>query len=192
MELIDLDSIRKKVKVWEYSPDGQKKLQQKVNNYILHNVERTQAGAKVLTRRQMIEYADKLIGLIKATANSCSLPASVAAHFDSLKRGKCTMQHDGSFIIEISFTDDLSRDSLEPEKYGGVKNIIAIFNNGYPRDRSRSESISHVTGWWHGKETRALEYRPGLYFLQDAVNDFNITYGIPNGMYAELDAIYDE
>lgn len=192
MASIDLDAVRKKVKVWEYSNEGQHTLQKKVNNYILHNVERTQAGAKVLTRRQMIEYADKLVNSIRATANSYGLPESVAAHFDSLKRGRCELQPDGSFAIEINFTDDLSRASLEPERYGGVRNIIAIFNSGYPRDRSRSEAISHVSGWWHGTYTTALGSRPGLYFLQDAVNDFNTTYGIPNGMYAELDAIYDE
>ena len=192
MASINLDSVRHKVRVWENSTQGQDRIQKKVKNYILNNVERTEAGSRVLTRHQMIEYADKLVALIRSTANSYGLPESVAAHFDALKRGKCVLMPDGSFQIEIMFTGDLSRASLEPETYGGVKNIIAIFNNGYPQDRSRSEAISHVTGWWNGKETRALGYRPGLYFLQSAVNDFNTTYGIPLGMYAELDAIYDE
>lgn len=93
--------------------------------------------------------------------------------------------------MEINFTDDLTRESLEPARYGGVKNIIAIFNNGYPSDKSRSEAISHVSGLWHGEYTTALDSRQGLYFLQDAVNDFNLNYGMPLGMFAEVGAVYD-
>ena len=139
----------------------------------------------------MLDAARKLVQTIKDTAHGCDLPTSVLAHFDSLSIGKLQRQADSSYTIEINFTDDLTRESLQPEKYGGVRNIIAIFNNGYPADRSRSEAISHVAGYWHGKETVALEFRPGLYFLQDAVNDFNMNYGMPLGMYAELGAVYD-
>ncbi len=191
MASLDLNSVRKKIQKWEHSTNGQEKIQKRVNYYILNNVEKTQAGSKVLTRRKIIESADKLVELVRKSAQSSNLPASVAAHFDSLKRSRVKLQHDGSFSVEINFTDDLTRESLQPEKYDGVRNIIAIFNNGYPSDRGRSEAISYVTGYWHGKETVALAFRPGLYFLQDAVNDFNLNYGMPLGMYAELGAVYD-
>lgn len=187
----NLDSILDKVRAWERSEKGQKKIQSTVNKYIRNNVNKTKAGSRVVTHREMQDAAKKLVETIKATARGCNLPTSVLAHFDSLAIGKLQLQADGSYIIEINFTDDLTRESLQPYNYGGVRNIIAIFNNGYPQDRSRSEAISHVAGWWHGKETVALEYRPGLYFLQDAVNDFNMNYGMPLGMYAELGAEYD-
>jgi hypothetical protein len=166
-------------------------MQKKINDYILRDVKRTKAGSRVITYSDMIDAGDRLIQTIKNSALGCDLPQSVLAHFDSLQRGRSVKQPDGSYAMEIRFTDDLTRVSLQPEKYGGVRNIIAIFNNGYPSDKGRSEAISHVAGYWHGKETAALEYRPGLYFLQDAVNDFNLNYGMPLGMYAEVGAVYD-
>ena len=191
MPVINMDSILDKVYAWERSDKGQKKIQGAVNKYVRNNVSRTKAGSRVVTQRDMLDAARKLVQTIKDTAHGCDLPTSVLAHFDSLSIGKLQRQADDSYTIEINFTDDLTRESLQPEKYGGVRNIIAIFNNGYPADRSRSEAISHVAGYWHGKETVALEFRPGLYFLQDAVNDFNMNYGMPLGMYAELGAVYD-
>lgn len=191
MPTINMDSILDKIYAWERSEKGQKKIQSTVNKYVRNNVSRTQAGGRVLTESDMRNAAKKLVQTIRDTALGCNLPPSVAAHFGSLKVGNLQRQPDGSYIIEINFTDDLTRESLQPENYGGVRNIIAIFNNGYPSDRGRSEAISYVTGWWHGKETRALEFRQGLYFMQDAVNDFNLNYGMPLGMYAEVGAIYD-
>lgn len=191
MPVINMDSILDKVYAWERSDKGQKKIQGTVNKYVRNNVSRTKAGSRVVTQRDMLDAARKLVQTIKDTAHGCDLPTSVLAHFDSLSIGKLQRQADDSYTIEINFTDDLTRESLQPEKYGGVRNIIAIFNNGYPADRSRSEAISRVAGYWHGKETVALEFRPGLYFLQDAVNDFNMNYGMPLGMYAELGAVYD-
>ena len=191
MPVINMDSILDKVYAWERSDKGQKKIQGTVNKYVRNNVSRTKAGSRVVTQRDMLDAARKLVQTIKDTAHGCDLPTSVLAHFDSLSIGKLQRQADDSYTIEINFADDLTRESLQPEKYGGVRNIIAIFNNGYPADRSRSEAISHVAGYWHGKETVALEFRPGLYFLQDAVNDFNMNYGMPLGMYAELGAVYD-
>lgn len=191
MPTINMDSILDKLYAWERSDKGQKKIQGTVNKYVRNNVRRTKAGSRVVTENDMREAAKKLVQTIRDTALGCNLPSSVAAHFGSLKVGKLQRQSDGSYIIEINFTDDLTRESLQPEKYGGVRNIIAIFNNGYPSDLGRSEAISHVSGWWHGKETTALEFRQGLYFMQDAVNDFNLNYGMPLGMYAEVGAIYD-
>lgn len=191
MSGINTDSILDKVYAWERSDKGQKKIQSTVSKYVRSNINKTKAGSRVVTERDMKDAARRLVQNIKNAAHSCGLPTSVLAHFDSLNIGELQRQADGSYITEINFTDDLSRESLQPQKYGGVRNIIAIFNNGYPSDRSRSEAISHVVGWWNGKETFALGSRPGLYFLQDAVNDFNMNYGMPLGMYAELGAVYD-
>ena len=188
---INYDSILDKVYAYADSSKGQERMQKKINNYMLHNIKRTKAGSRVITYRDMIEAGDKLVQHIRSSAQSYDLPPSVAAHFDSLKRGRVERQPDGSYTMEINFTDDLTRESLEPARYGGVRNIVAIFNNGYPSDGGRSEAISHVSGWWHGKYTTALGSRQGLYFMQDAVNDFNLNYGLSLGMYAEVGAVYD-
>lgn len=191
MAQINYDSILDKVYAYADSSKGQDRMQKKINNYVMHNIKRTKAGSRVITYRDMIDAGDKLVQQIRSAAQGCDLPASVLAHFDSLKRGRAERQPDGSYVMEISFTDDLSRPSLQPEKYGGVRNIVAIFNNGYPADAGRSEAISYVAGWWHGKETVALPQRVGLYFMQDAVNDFNLNYGMALGIYAEVGVVYD-
>lgn len=191
MASVNTDAIMDKVNAFEKSDKGQARMNKTLEKYVKNNVEKTQAGSKVFTYRKMKEAGEKLTQMIKSYAQGCGLPDSVAAHFDSLKCGQPTKQEDGSFQIEISFTDDLTRASLQPEDYGGVTNIIAIFNNGYPSNRGRSEAISHVAGWWHGKNTTALGYRPGLFFMQSAVNDFNTNYGMALDIYAEVGAIYD-
>ena len=191
MAIANMDSIRKKLEDWERSEKGQKKIQGTIDRYIRTNKSRTDTGGRVITKAEIKNAAAKLVALVKSYARGYNLPESVIAHFDSLTVTSTAQTEDGSYAVEINFTDDLSRESLQPDKYGGVDNIIAIFNNGYPADRNRSEAISHVHGWWHNKETQALEYRPGLYFLQDAVNDFNESYGIALGMYAELGTVYE-
>lgn len=191
MANINIDSVLDKVYEWEHSSRGQKKMDQVISGYVHRNKERTEAGGEILTKKKMAEAGNLLVKTIKKAASSCNLPYSVAKHFDSLSRSRPIKQSDGSYKIELVFTDDLSRESLQPEDYGGVTNIVAIFNNGYPENRSKEEAISHITGWWHDKNVNALPYRQGLYFMQDAVNDFNENYAIPRGMYAEVGAIYD-
>lgn len=191
MVQINYDSILDKVYAYAGSSKGKEKMQAKINNYVMHDIKKTKAGSRVITYRDMMDAGDKLVQHIRNAAQGCDLPPSVLAHFDSLKRGRAERQADGSYVMEISFTDDLSRPSLQPEKYEGVRNIVAIFNNGYPANASRSEAISHVAGYWHGKETVALPQRVGLHFMQDAVNDFNLNYGMQLGMYAEVGVVYD-
>lgn len=192
MASLNLDSILAKVDDWKDSDKGKKRMKKTLDGYVRNNVGKTQAGSPVLTRKAINDYGDKLIQAIQNTALSCDLPQSVAAHFSSLKRGKTTILPDGSYVMEISFTDDLTRESLEPARYGGARNIVAIFNNGYPTDAGRSVAISNVYGWWHSEYIHALGSRPGLHFMQTAVDDFNQTYGSQFGIHATVGEIYSE
>lgn len=192
MATINVDAILGKVDDWKTSDKGQKRMKQTIDKYARTNAAKTQAGSPVLTRKAMADYGDKLIQTIRNTALSYDLPPSVAAHFSSLKRGKTTVLPDGSYVMEISFTDDLTRESLEPARYDGARNIVAIFNNGYPADAGRSVAISNVYGWWHSEYIHALGSRPGLHFMQTAVDDFNQTYGSQFGIHATVGEIYSE
>ena len=188
----DADAIVGKIKAWMDTPKGQKRMQSTLNNYITKNRTKTEAGSEVVTLKRMQELANKLVLHVRNSARASGLPPSVIAHFDSLRRGHITKIGDGTYQVELAFTDDLSRPSLQPSKYRGVDNIIAIFNSGYPANRSRSEAISHVYGWWNGKYTQALPYRPGLYFMQTAINDFNEVLGARYDVFATLDDVYNE
>lgn len=190
MSHINEDSLLDTLDAWEKSEKGQKVLQKTLDGYVSKGKDKTDAGSRVITRKAMAAASKQLIQTLKDIAKGYGLPESVIAHFDSLTASKPVKMDDGSYRIEIRFTDDLSRQSLRPEDYEGVRNIIAIFNNGYPSDRSRQKAISYIEGWWHGRNTKALPYRAGLYFMQDAVYDFNTHYGWKE-LHAEVGEEYD-
>lgn len=190
MAHIDMASIEAKIHDWESSDKGRKKKKQIINQHISKQVDKTEGGSQLPTRRVINKHARKLIEAVKKAAKSHDLPSSVMAHFDSLKIVRSSVMPDGSFVVEIAFTDDLTRQSLQPENYDGAKNIIAIFNNGYPRDSSRSEAISHVSGWWHDRNVNALGFRPAMHFMQTAVADYNASFGNKEGFHAEIGEIY--
>lgn len=190
MATVNMGSILNKVKAWENSDAGQKRMKATIDKYIQTGVKTTQAGDSVLTLGRMKEMADILIRILAKSA--AGLPSSVADHFSSLKSTPPKRLADGSYQIEISFADDLTRASLQPYDYGGAKNIIAIFNNGYPQSAGRSEAISQVSGFWHGEYVHARGSREGLHFMQAAANEFNSTYGAVYDVYVTLDPVYEE
>ena len=79
---------------------------------------------------------------------------------------------DRKAVVDIYFGGDTHRDSLMPERYGGVDNIIALINNGY----SENENIGKVSGTWHSIRIHGLTERTGLHFMQEAVDTFNARY----------------
>jgi hypothetical protein len=73
----------------------------------------------------------------------------------------------------------LRRESLVPNKYDGIDDIIELFVKGY-------DAHGAVQGNWHGEETWSLRHRPdaddsSFYrngnFMQNAVDEFNSIYG---------------
>lgn len=87
------------------------------------------------------------------------------------------------YRIDIWFEGDHHRDSLAPDTYDGVDNIIALLNKGYPSDgRSR---IRPVHGVWQGhgdEEIYSLTHRSGAHFIEQAVTDFMGNYGTDYGV----------
>lgn len=58
------------------------------------------------------------------------------------------------------------RPSLVPERYGGVTDMFALFNNGYVAN-------SYVYGMWHGSSIRSLVSRFPSHFIQDSVDELS-------------------
>ena len=84
--------------------------------------------------------------------------------------------------------------------YEGVDNIVALFNNGY-------HAKNFVYGWWDGHKAtgdgvlrsgvdtdfayvRSKKEREALRFIQQAVMDFNASYGAEYGVTAVEGIIY--
>lgn len=187
MANINLDSIMRKVSAYSRTDNGKAKMRDVIQRYRDSGTRRTGAGDKVITKEDMLIAADKMISVLRSTAQSYGLPASVMKHFDSLDYSRVYEMPDGTSVIYVYFVDDLHRDSLQPEGYDGIRNIVALLNNGY-------HAKNYVYGYWEGHSPagesrfdgrsidtsayiRSRKDREGLQFIQQAINDFNGNYG---------------
>ena len=187
MANVNMASIMQKVEAYGRSVNGKLRMKECIEKYAADGVNKTAAGDKVITETEMWTAAAKLISVLRSTAQSYGLPGSVMRHFDSLSASKIIRMPDGSASIYIYFGDDLHRDSLYPEEYDGVRNIVALLNNGY-------HARDYVYGWWDNHSPtgdsiyrsglnassawiRSRKDREGLHFIQQAINDFNGNYG---------------
>lgn len=181
-------SLSSKLNAWIKSPKGQARIQEKLEEYTRNGVEKTAAGDSVIPEVQIHKAAAKFIEILRMTAQSYNLPESVMQHIWGMESGHIIQTKDG-FEIPLYFSGDLHRDSLENDLgYGGVSNIVALFNNGY-------HAQNYTYGWWegHGASTaetsmrsggdgdyawvRSKKERDALKFIQQAIQDFNGNYG---------------
>ena len=187
MATIDLDSIMKKVSAYGRSANGKLKMKQCIDKYAAEGTGKTAAGDKVITETDMHTAAAKLMKVLQDTARGYSLPSSVMEHFDKLECSDIYWMPDGSAIIYVYFGGDLHRESLYSDGYDGVRNIVALLNNGY-------HAKDYVYGDWDGHSPageskfdgrsidtsayiRSRKDREGLNFIGQAIRDFNGNYG---------------
>lgn len=173
MASINITSIMDKVSAYSRSVNGKLRMRECIQKYANEGKGKTGAGDKIITEKDMYTAADKMISVLRSTAQSYALPASVLSHFDSLDYSSIFERSDGSSVIYIYFMDDLHRDSLAPKDYSGIDNIVALINNGY----GEHPNMAKVWGEWHGVRIHGLTQRTGLHFIQQAVQDFNANYG---------------
>lgn len=189
--VVNKSSISEKVGAWAASNRGRKAVAKRLQEYVQNDVRTTQAGSPVFTLQLMRECADYLVSRVKARASDASdgnfsMVPSVMRQVNSLRRGRVTKLQDGGFSCELNFQGDLSRPSLEPNNFPeGLSNIIALFNNGM------NYSYFDVWGEWHGRTIHAIANRPGMRFMQAAVEDFNAQYGDKYDIKVQLLEIYE-
>ena len=85
------------------------------------------------------------------------------------------------YEIDVSFNStesERSRKSLQPRKYGGVDDIIAIFEHGY-------EAGGSVYGYWESKDKDvwSLQHREGAHFCLFATTELLLKYGKKYHLY---------
>lgn len=185
---VSLAAIQRALNAWEHSPEGRAAIKNKIVELRRSGVSTTQAGSRILTADDVAALANEFIntlqrhaGAVSGNGGSGSMPPSVAAHFSSLTAGSPVEIGEGSFMVSISFTDDLSRPSMTEQDSGnalggGVHNIVALFNNGVNAKGS-------VYGMWegHGGPMWSQRSRPALGFMQAAKNEFE-------GAHADVNA----
>lgn len=147
--------------------------------------EKTDAGSPLVTVAQMRAATNDFVAIIKKHAASAGLPASVMADVESFQISSFVENSDGSVSASLSMAADLSRESLQPQKYGGAFNIVALFNAGYSAN-------ARVKGYWEtaGGEIWSKQSRDGLHFMQAAVSEFVSKYGAAYNVTVSLDGQY--
>ena len=148
MASINIASIMNKVGAYSRSVNGKLRMRECIQRYSDEGKGKTEAGDKIITEKDMHMAAAKMIQVLRSTAQSYALPASVMSHFDSLDTSSIIEMPDGSSIIYIYFGGDLHRDSLAPKDYSGIDNVVALINNGYENSWSHTTNRSsfHPTG----------------------------------------------
>lgn len=173
-------SVYTKLYSYVNSPAGQAKIQSTLNNYIASGRATTPSGQKLVNADVAYDLAQKLIGCIMAR-----IPSSISSSISGMSCDGPKLVNGGkSFQCDLSFIGDLSRMSLRPDIYGGIDNIVALFNNGY-------EAGGIVRGFWHGKRVKSVPSRSPMQFMQDAVGDFNSIYGKQYNVQVTLSGNYD-
>lgn len=202
MANINMSSIVSKVSKYATSKDGKKRINDVSKKYREEGKTKTEGGSEILTKARMAELATELISILKTTAASYDLDASVMKHFDSLDYIFQDLGDD-KFECYIYFNDNLSRPSLENDykQWGGINNIVALFNNGYVASAPKY-------GWWNGHTPsgesvcrsgvgsanayiQGTQARPSLRFMQSAIEDFYSKYAKRYAMTVALDDDYD-
>lgn len=117
--------------------------------------------------------AGKFISVLKDAISSSGLSnlaieaVSNINHTEPIQIGDSTR-----YIITVYFSGDLGRPSLNPQKYGGIDNIVLLLNEGV------GHTMESVYGYWpsQGRNTWSKTTINGAHFIQQAITDFMGNY----------------
>lgn len=166
--VINEAAIQAKVAAWGNSGAGQARIASIIGDYIRTGTTSVTITGNVITKAEMMAAAEKMKNILSQCASG--LPASVQAHVDSTSIGPIVENGPGSYSVTLNFGGGMARPSLQPSKYGGVSNIVALFNNGY-------SAGGQVFGEWHGQRVGSKTMRGGTHFVSQAVGMFNSSCG---------------
>lgn len=165
MASINMDSILAKAKAHMESA-GQSKVNTVVSKVMLGNI-RLQSGGTAHTPE---EAASKFIEVLRNSINSAGLSEGAIGAVSNIEHGSAHSIGNNTYIIGVYFVGDMTRPSLDEAKYGGINDIVALFNNGV------DHTMRPVHGLWHGMETWSRTVIPGTHFIEQAVADFMGNY----------------
>lgn len=189
---VNLGAITSKLDAYAKSSAGRARITKTIKDYVRDNNKyvttngKTLGGDRIITQQEMRDVARELVFYIKQAAASCDLPASVMEHIESFDIDSASEESDEFYYIGISMSDNAKRLSVQPEKYDGVHNIVALFNTGY-------SAKGRVFGHWDSadKDIWTLQHREGLRFIQQAIDKFNSTYAKEYNVTVFLSSEYE-
>lgn len=191
--MINIQSILKKTKNFSQTKQGQEKVK-KLREKAFDNNKKF--GKKlnpdgIVSKNDFSRNARKYLSILQfyglyvapfATKND-GLSQIIQETINHATVSRPIKNKDGSYVVKINFKKSLlKRPSLISEKvdeYGdfvsyptgaGIKNILALFNNGYKI--SEGKSIPYGTWESHGIKVRAKPERQPLRFMQETLKEF--------------------
>lgn len=189
---VNLGAITSKLDAYAKSSAGRARMSKTIKDYVRDNNRyvttngKTIGGDRIITQQEMRDVARELVFYIKQAAASCDLPVSVMEHIESFDIDSASEESDEFYYVGISMSDNAKRQSVQPEKYDGVHNIVALFNTGYSAN-------GRVYGYWESanKDIWTLQHREGLRFIQQAIDRFNSTYAKEYNVTVFLSSEYE-
>ena len=166
--IVDTKSILGLAKKVVNSREFKKKQEEYVRDILLGKVSVSVRNGSVHTAE---EAAEKFIEVLKNSISTSGLSANAAAAISDLTFGspvcvgnKCT--------IKVSFSGDLHRESLVPNKYpGGIDHLEELLDKGV------DHRMRPVHGEWHGQMVWSRTTISGAHFIDAAKRDFMASYG---------------
>lgn len=152
MASINMDSIASKLHAWIGSNDSKMK-----------------AAGREEALKIASEATSLLVDCMNNAITGSGLDGGALAAVGDVSSTSPVEISDGKFESTVSISSNF-RPSLDPDRYGGVNDMAALFNNGY-------SAGGRVFGMWHGEYVGSRISRPPLHFVQHGVDIFNAFYG---------------
>ena len=140
-------------------------------------------GAKLAECRGIVEgVANQAVDILRSSIAGSGTPGDVVGALQDISYGirESGGGDDIQFEIDISFSS-VTRASLQPETYGGIDNLAALYNNG----------VDHVMNPVHaehfGQEIWSRTVIPGTHFMQAAAEEMK---GLGSNVTVELSGEY--
>lgn len=117
-----------------------------------------------------------------------NLGATAIEALSRLTHGEPYKVGENKYQIEVWFTGNLRRDSLNVDDYDDIDNIAALLNNGYSaRNRTYGIWLNHSN-----YSIPSLQNRTGAQFIQNAIRNFMGNYATEYGVSdITCDEIYE-
>ena len=159
--------IVEKCNAYFSSPAGLKNIEEIGQKKISGSTRSGSGGTNVCSPDDL---ADKLVSVLRKAMENSGLSENAMNSIGDISYSVHKLS-DGKYMITVYFTGDLTRPSLQPEKYGHIDDIVLLFNNGV------DHAMRPIKGKWHGEEIYNRTVIPGLHFLEQAIIDFKGNYG---------------
>ena len=183
-----MDSILKKAEACMKTSSKKKEVTKKIDEYVRGigspSTSITLTGIHLAAGK----FIEVLQNEIESHSGTGKLGATAIAALTPMTHSSPYQIGENRYQIDIWFTEDLSRDSLAPDYFDGVKNLAALLNNGY-------NAKNTIYGVWLGHNGNmsipSLTHREGVHFIENAIRDYEGNYAAEYGVIGiDYDDIY--